>query len=758
MYKQLFHWCTWLLRTYLKPSRLEEIEGDLMELYELRSIKRGTGSATMRFLWDVIRFFKPRYIREWEDIRYLNSLTMIRNYLKIAARNSWRHKFFTGINVMGLSIGITCCFLILLFIKHELSYDQFFDKHEQIMRVSLNGYGATPAPFASTALQSYPEIENSLRIRPYGEVTFAFKDKVFAVDGGLSADSTFFEVFDWPLIEGNPKTALKDPQSIVLTKSMVLQFFNRMDVVGELIEVDGQTRKVTGITEDFPDNSHIAFRFILPYPVENWVTNGSWTGNNFYTYLKLYDTADKAALEEKFHDMVRVHMAEEIISYTGHESYDDYLADKSARKYNFYLFPIADLHLHHKWMSMTTEANVQNIYTFSIIALFVLLIACINFMNLSTARSATRSKEVGVRKVLGSPKSHLTLQFLTESLLITGLAIVLTLVFTLSLLPHFNELSGKSFSLTDVLIPSNLLLLAGIGIVTGLLAGLYPALYLSGIQPVAALKGLFRLSGHSFLRKGLVTFQFAVSILLIICTVIVYSQVHYMNTKDLGIDTEHTIVVSRADKLGRNLNVVKQSLLGLSDVNAVSLTNALPAQWVPNWTYQTDEPAKREFNPDHVFVSETYDDVLGVEMLSGSFFAGKVSDTASIVVNEALIRRLDWQLEDAVGKKLLRPDEGSYEIIGVMKDFHVSSFRESLRPMLLRYSEYLERNEFGRLYMMINVSGNYPQVLDELQRNWTQYAGTEILSFEFLDQKFDSLYADERNFGKIFSTFSVLAI
>ena len=409
-------------------------------------------------------------------------------------------------------------------------------------------------------------------------------------------------------------------------------------------------------------------------------------------------------------------------------------------------------------MSITSEANIENIYTFSIIALFVLLIACINFMNLATARSATRSKEVGVRKVLGSQKSHLILQFLSESILISGIAIFLTLIFTIVLLPHFNELSGKNFSSTDLFTVSNLLLLMGIGLTTGLLAGLYPALYLSAIQPVLALKGLFRLSGHSYLRKGLVTFQFAVSILLIICTFIVYSQVHFMNTKDLGIDTEHILLVSNTEKLDKNLNVMQQALLSLPDVQSVSLTNAIPAQFVPNWTYKTDEPSSRSFNPDNVFVTETYDDVLDIEMLAGDFFLGKASDSAYIVVNEALVRQLDWQLSEAVGKKLFRPTEGSFEIIGVMKDFHTSSLRQSLSPMLLRYSEYLKKGEFGGTYMMVNVSDNYPKVIETLRTQWETLASSEILNYEFLDEKFNSLYENERNFGKIFSTFSVMAI
>jgi len=765
MYNKLFNWSIAFLRCYVKPAKIEEIEGDLVELFELRSENSGNRVALFGLIWDVIRFFRFRYIKGLEDIRYLNSLTMIRNNFKIALRNILRHKFFAGINIAGLSIGITCCFMILLFIRHELNYDRFISSHERIMRISLNGYGVTPAPFAPTAKTEFPEIEDAIRIRRHYDVTIVFKDRAFRESNGLMVDSTFLTFFEWPLIEGNRETALKDPLSIVLTKSMVLKFFNRQDVLGQLVKIDGVNRKVTGIAEDFPDNSHLAFSYLVPLPTDSWVTNGSWTGNNFYSYAKLRKGASKDDLQLKFKSFVRKHMAEEILSFSGHANYDDYLNDEKTTGYSFFLFPIADLHLHHKWMSLTKEADVEQIYIFSIIALFVLLIACINFMNLSTARAGTRSKEVGIRKVLGSLKSQLAVQFLIESILISSVAIFLALGATLLLLTHFNELAGKNFSLSDVVTLKNMLILISIGIVTGLFAGLYPAFYMAAIKPVIALKGLFRLSGYSILRKGLVTFQFAISILLIICTVIVYAQVHFMTHKDMGIDTEHILVVKDADKMGKNMLVFKQQMSSLSEVRSVSTANSMPATWTPNWSYLTNDEESKEVNPDHIFVSKEYEEVMGIKLLSGNFFPGHATDSSLIIVNETLVKSLDWKVEEAIGKYLARPGEGKYKIAGVMQDFHLSSFRSGLRPLLLRYSDYLDQGEAGSVFMMLNVSGNYQHVISNIVTNWKQFAGNEILEYSneileysFLDEQFNSLYDTERNFGKIFTTFSVMAI
>lgn len=758
MYDKLFNWSLLFLRFCIKPSKIEVIEGDLMELYEIRIKTHGTSKATFRFVWDVIRFLRLRYIKGLEDIRYLNSLAMIKNYFKIAGRNLLRHKFFAGINIAGLAIGISCCFLIVLFIKHELSYDQFFNNHERIMRLSLNGWGATPGPFAYTAKAEFPEIEDVLRITRYREVTFKYKENTFALDKGLYADSSFFKLFEWDLIDGNPATALSQPNSVVLTKSVVRKFFNLEDIMGKVIKIDGVNRVVTGITEDFPGNSHIEFNFLIPLVGTSLAANNFWTGNNFYTYIKLKEGGDAAALEEKFKTFVRKHMAEEILEFSGHENYDEFLADKNSRKYAFLLFPIADIHLNHRWMNITTPANVENIYTFAIIAIFVLLIACINFMNLSTARSGTRSREVGVRKVLGSMRKQLTLQFLTESVLISLFAVVISLVLVLSLLSHFNEMSGKSFTVADVVAPVNLLLLLSLGIITGFMAGLYPAFYLAAIKPITALKGIFKVSGNSFLRKGLVTFQFAISILLIICTVVVFGQVYFMSNKSVGINTSQILILNNAGKTGKNLRVFRDKMTSLSEVNSVSLSNGMPSTWVPNWNYYNDDDGNRELNPDHLFVTREHQEVLGIEMLAGEFFKGRVSDTASVIVNEALLKRFDWQLEEAIGKTLKRDDTEVYRIAGVMKDFHLSSFRADIRPLLFRYMEFPENSVGGGMFMFVNISGNYQKVISELINNWNLFTTDEVLTYSFLDKEFDSLYDSERNFGKIFTTFSVLAI
>ncbi len=747
-----------ILKFYLKPSKLEVIEGDLVELFIINEERNGTNRALLGLYWNVIRFFRWKYIKGFENIKYLGSMVMIKNYLKISVRSLLRHKFFSIINVAGLSIGIACCFMILMFIKHELTYDRFIQGHEKIMRLSLNGYGATPAPFAFTAKNEFPEIEQALRIYTNGEITFEFNELVFPQRGGLSVDSTFLDFFNWKLIEGNPKTALLDPQSIVLTKAMVLQFFNRKDIMGKFIKVDGVNRKVTGIAEDFPTNSHIGFNYLVPLPREKWVTNGYWTGNNMYTYFKLNSSANPKDLEQKFKLFVRKYMSSEILSYSGHSTYDDYLKDEGNSRYEFFLFPITDLHLKHKWMSITPETDIQQIYTFSIIALFILLIACVNFMNLSTARAGTRSREVGIRKVLGSLKGQLRNQFLIESIIISFISIFIAVILTALLLPYFNELSGKSFHTLAILSIENILILIGLGLFTGLISGLYPAFYLSAIKPLLALKGVFKTKDSSFLRKGLVSFQFAVSILLIICTIIVYAQVNYMTSKELGINTKHTLVINHANKIGAQIPVFKQRLLSLPEVNVISISSSYPSNWVPDWNYGTNEEIRKEISPDNIFVTPEYKEVLGLELLTGEFFQGHTNDSSYVIVNESFIRGLDWQLGESVGKIIKRGTDEKYIVKGVMKDFHSASFRSVIRPLLLRYTDNLEKGEDWQSYMLININGDYQKVIETVNDQWKQFAGKEAIRYSFLDQRFDRLYDNERKFGSIFTIFSVLAI
>ena len=750
-------WAIKLLHFYCKPSKLEVIEGDLFELFDSRQTESNSTKARRRFIWDVIRFFRWRNIKGLEDIQSLTTIAMFKNYFKVSVRSLLRHKFYSIVNILGLTIGIACCLYILMFVNHELSYDKFWKDSDRIYRVTLNKTGSnTPAQLVKQMKADYPEVEQGSRIMGPIESSFKIEEKGIRQGGGFIADSTFFEVFDVKFLYGNPKTALVEPNSLVITRSMANKYFLGEDVLGKTINADGELTNITGVIEDAPKNSHIQYKFIASIPREEWATKGWWTGNNFYSYLRLNKNADADFLESKFPDFVKKYVGPEIISFSGHNSFEEFLAEDNS--YSFNLVPLKDIHLHHSNLSMGTPGKMMNVYVFSIVAFFILLIACINFMNLSTARSATRSKEVGVRKVLGSIRSQLIAQFMIESILICAISLLLSIILILILLPQFNMISGKNFEVSDVLIFDNLIWLGLIGIIAGLLAGSYPAFYLSKIQPVEALKGVLKnKKGGEFLRRTLVSSQFGISILLIISTMIVYAQISYMTSKDLGLNAEQTIIIKDINKLNKDTKSFQSFLESIPDVKGVSLANRYPSGGLGDWSYNTVEDIPKRMNPYNIFVSDNFIDVLDVDLVDGRFFdASLVSDTSSVVVNEAFVKNTNW--ESVIGKRVSRGGDSRFNIIGVVKDFHFHSLRTNIRPLLMRYSPNSVDEFGGYNYMLVSVNGNYNSVLKKIESTWQEQVPSAPFEYQFLDDSFNSLYDSERKFSELFTMFAVLAI
>lgn len=749
-------WAIKLLHFYCKPSKLEVIEGDLFELFDIRQIESNSVKARRKFIWDVIRFFKWRNVKGLEDIHSLTTIAMFRNYFKVSVRSLLRHKFYSFINILGLTIGMTCCMFILMFVNHEMSYDQFWKDSERIFRVTLNKTGPyTPAQLVKQMKTDYPEVEQGSRISGPYVATVNIGEKTIRQEGGFIADSTLFDVFDIKFLYGNPKTALKEPNTVVITRSLAMKYFSGKDALDKILIADGISTKITGIIEDAPKNSHIKYEFITSIPREEWATKGNWTGNNFYSYLKLNKNTNHKDLESKFPDFVRKYVGPAIIGFTGHDNFDDFLAEGKSFDYN--LIPIGDIHLYHPRLSMGNPGKIMNVYIFTIVAFFILIIACINFMNLSTARSATRSKEVGIRKVLGSIRSQLVSQFMIESVLISGISLLFSIMLSVLLLSQFNNISGKSFEIVEILEFKNIVWLMMMGIVSGLLAGSYPALYLSKIQPILALRGILK-AGESgeFLRKGLVSFQFGISVLLIISTLIVYTQINYMTTKDLGLNSKETLIIKGANKVTKNKDFFQNFLRSLPEVEAVCLSTSYPSGVFSDWSYSTIEDIPLRMNPYNAFVEPSYLDVLGVELVAGRFFNSSIaSDTAAVVVNESFVKDTNW--DDAIGQQLSRGGDSRFKIIGVAKDFHFHSMRTKIRPLLMRFDPNQMENS-GETYFIVNVSGNYQKVLDKIDVEWQKIAANDPFNYVFLDDSFNNLYEAERKFGQLFTLFSVLAI
>lgn len=750
-------WAIRLLHFYCKPSKLEVIEGDLLELFETRLNEFSEERVKRKFIWDVIRFFRWRNIKGLEDVESLTIIAMFRNYFKVSVRSLIRHKFYSSVNIIGLSVGVACCLYILMFVKHELSYDEFWKDSERIYRVTLNKYGSnTPALLVKQMKEDFPEILQGTRIQGSFESTFNIGDVTIKQDGGINADSTIFEVFDIKFLYGNPKEALTEPNTFVITRSLANKYFPEEDAMGKLVKIDNRPVKVTGIIEDAPKNSHLQYKYILAFTRDIWVTTGNWTGNNFDSYLKLEKNSNASNLESKFPDFVKKYVGPVIIGFSGHNSFDDFLAE--GNDYGYGLVPIQDIHLSYPNLSMGRPGKMSNIYIFSTVAFFVLLVACINFMNLSTARSATRSKEVGMRKVLGSLRNQLISQFIVESIVICSISLLLALIMVILFLPQFNLISGKNFDFLDILVIENVFYLLAIGIITGVMAGSYPAFYLSKISPVLALKGVLqdKKSGET-LRKTLVSIQFGISIFLIISTLIVYTQINFMTTKDLGLNSRQTVVIKNAQKLDRNIAVFQSFLKSIPEVKASGITSHYPSKISSDWTYNTVEELPIRMSPYNVFVSAEFLDILDLKLVHGRFFNASIAtDTASIVVNEAFLKKTNWE-EGVVGKQMTRGGESRFNIIGVVKDFHFHSMRTKIRPLILRYNhsgiDYL-----GPSHLMVSVDGNFNEVLKKIEVQWLERVPNDPFDYVFLDDSFDNLYKSERKFGELFTLFSVLAI
>lgn len=746
-------WALRLLRWYCKPRYHEAIEGDLYELFDDRVARLGVKRARQLFSWDVIRFMRLRYIKGLENSKGLNQIDMWKNYFKISVRSLWRHRFYTFINIIGLSVGVACCVLILLFIQHDLSYDKFYADHDRIFRVALNGRGHTPARLGKQFKEDYPQVESYTRINGLSPATFVVGEKVISEAGGAMVDSTIFEVFDMKFLEGTPRSALIEPNSIVLTRSLAEKYFPGESALGKIVRSSGESAKVTAVVADPPSNTHFPFRYLIAMSREEWATKGWWTGNNFYTYVKLQNPGQRSSLEAQMPAFVEKYIGPELIAFSGHATFAEYLEAGNERFFTF--LPLADIHLHHPRFSLGKGGDINNVYIFSSVAFFILLIACINFINLTTAKSANRSKEVGMRKVLGAGRSELIQQFLVESVIVSLGSIVLAVGLAWLILPYFNDLSGKTFSGSELWAPESLLYLTFLFLAISLLAGSYPAFHISAFKPVKALKGEIRGSRSSaFLRKGLVSFQFGVSILLVIATLAVYVQLNYLSEQELGMETAQVLAVRGGNAVGEKAGIFKDQLLTNPHISAIGISNAYPSQPHYDWNYKTIEDNPVTFGFSNLFTDTHYQETLGIELVAGRYFdETRASDTASIVLNEAAVRELGW--DNPVGQKLSRGDGEDYTVIGVLKDYNYYSLKNKIRGLVIRYDPglHLKYSTF-----LIKINSNYHQTVEEIKEVWAGVVPEQPIDYIFLDDAFARLYESEQRFGKVFTSFSVLAI
>ena len=743
-------WALRFLQFFCKERYLEQIEGDLYELFDRHP-------SRLTFAWNTLRFFRLRYLKGLDDFPQLTTLSMVKNYLKVALRTLLRQKTYSLINIIGLAIGLASCLLITIYVNHERSYDDFHPESENLYRV-LNGKngGWTPPILAGTLMEDIAEIEVATRMNGIWEALFQIGDRTFIQDGSVYADPNFFKVFGTEFVLGD-QDALSEPNSVVLTESIAEKCFPGELAMGKTFMIDEESHKVTGIVKDPPKNSHLRYQYVIS-SIE--LDHPNWTGNSVNTYARIVSGTDPVHIDNKLLDFYEKHVGPEVLEWRGLDSYEDLLKKFPDHLFGYTLFPVRDIHLKKPHLSKGPGGNEDNILLFAIIAIFILVIACVNYINMTTARSAIRSKEVGIRKAMGSHRNNIISQFIVESLLITFVAILFAIVLAILALPHFNELTGRIFDLGDLLNTKNLLYVGALLIVSGFLAGLYPAYIMSSFSPLKALRNQKQQGGKTGLRSVLMAFQFAVSVCLLAATVVVFKQLQYMQSQELGVNIDQTLVINGGRVLENKYDVFKNELESLPGIEKVAKASNIPFHGYGDWGYLVPNNERKSISPYNAFTSAELIDVLDLEMVKGRFFReNHPNDTNYVVINEAFVKEMGWK--DPVGKALTRMDELDFKVAGVMKDFNYTSLKHEIEPMIFRYGG-IASSEIGihhQAYILAKVSSkDILKTVEQVEEKWNEYARNYPLDAFFLDDSFQRHYEAEKKFGSVFTTFSILAI
>ena len=671
---------------------------------------------------------------------------MFSNYIKTAFRNVLRNKGFTFINIFGLAIGMTCCIVLFLFVQYERSFDKFHEKSEQIFRVIrkdenkgvIDRFVMTPAPLAPALIQDFPEVQKAIRFAvSSAEIThkgLRFFERVFF------ADSDVFEVFNFPLIQGNSHTALDDPYALLISERMVEKYFSHENPVGQFLTLYGDRNyKIVGILKNLPKNSHLQFDLLGSFKNFHRRDQTEWGISNYFTYILLSKNASIDNLNAKMPGFVGKYRGKEL---------------PAGYKLGYLFQPLARIHLYSHWRGELEPGTlVSSLFIFSAIGLFILLLACFNYINLSSAQYTNRSLEVGIRKVIGAKRGQLTIQFLIQSFLITTLALPLTILLTEGILPLFNSLSGKNLFVNYSQNLSLLCFVIGIVLFTGFVSGLYPALFISSFQPIKVLKGMFKDSLNvSIFRKSLIVLQFTISTIFIVCTFIMIGQLRYMHAKKLGLNREYVVMIPiHEQEILKRYDTVKNEFLKGKSIVSVSATTFFPGKtWRQNyWKEGQPEntyPMIRWISVDHDFIQ-----TLGIDLKEGRDFSRDyVNDVGeAYILNESAVKEMEWI--SPLGKAFKLWKKG--EVIGVVRDFHFLSFHSEIEPLVL--SIYPD----GYEYFAVRIhSEGIPGALSFLKNTWNKIAVEQPFEYHFLDQEFDALYESEMRLEKILGWVSVLSI
>jgi putative ABC transport system permease protein len=674
---------------------------------------------------------------------------------------------YTAINILGLSIGLTCCILIGLYVVNELSYDRFYKDHDRIYRVMLHGKFGTsevdgpvaPAPMARALVRDIPEIEKAFRIINTGNQAIVYKNKLYYQERFCFADSTLLSEFQYKFLAGNPKKALNRPNTVLITRAMAQKYFGDENPIGKsiLLKYFNEYFEITAEVDDLPGNTHFHFDFLASMNSIPDSKSEFWLNNNYFTYILIKPGTDIKRLEAKINDLVMKYSGPDVLKYLN-APIEDFL--KAGNRISYSLEKLDDIHL-YSTSTIQLEANgdISYVYIFIVVAIFILIIGCVNFINLATARSASRSKEVGLRKVFGSGKGQLVSQFLSESTLLCLLSVIISISMVELMLPLFNSMLQLHLSLSIV----NPLYLTGLlvvlTIIVSFLAGFYPSLYLSAFKPVEVLTGKLKSGASgSWLRNILVVLQFTIGIFILVSTFLISRQLSFIQHKKLGYDKENLIVIERTDAIKSSIKVFMDELRSNPMIENISLSDAVPGRVYNNNGVMveglptTDTKMFTEYSADY-----EYDKTMGIKMVEGRYFSTDfATDSLAVVINETAAKMLG--LSNPVGRRLIIPSSPErkefYTIVGIMKDFNFESLHKPIHPILIRSN----RSYYDGYITVRTQKGKTKEVLDLLNQTWKKYTNEAPLTFFFFDQEFQKLYNKEFQTRKIMSVFTILAI
>ncbi|HEU5168541.1 MAG TPA: ABC transporter permease [Chitinophagaceae bacterium] len=711
---------------------------------------------------------------------------MIKNYFKTAWRNMKRNKISSFINVSGLSIGIACVLMIVIYIQNELSYDKFHKDADRIFQVTLKGSmggqefwaGNTPPPVGKALVNNFPEIESYTRFYKARDIVVRYgsnnsAEKFFTEKNIIAVDSNFLEFFGFRMLEGDPATVLLKPGSVVVTADIAKKYFGNEKAIGKIIVMKENKKPftVTGVLENIPSQSSIQFDFLMPvadFPAVKQFS-WSWVWQQMISYVKLRDNVKTDAasireLEAKFPAMVRVQAAS-AFKRIG-KPFDEFI--KGGGKWDLHLLPLTDVHLRSgeigiPWISHLS--NIKYIYIFGSIALFIIILACVNFMNLSTARSAKRAKEVGIRKTAGSTRSQLVKQFLAEAFLYSFISSMIAVVLVAVLLKPFSNLTGESIDPGIAFTASLWFALIALTILIGLLAGSYPAFYLTSFNPVTVLTGkTVSKSGKGalFVRNGLVIFQFTISTILIIGTLVVFKQLNFFRNANMGLDKENVLVIANSNRLGTSEESFRQTISQMPGISNVSIANGIPTgnlfgdSYIPG--QNGEEQVVKDINLTSFLIDYDFIPTLKIQILKGRNFSRDFSDSLSVILNEEAVKQIGWK--DAIGQRIQYPGGNNewYKVIGIAKDFNVQSLQTAMTPFALFHTSS-KSYDIGTSFMMVRMKpGDVSNTLSKIESKWKTFVSGEPFDYNFLDASFEALYRSEQRLGSIFGIFTALSL